>query len=153
MTAEQCEQLRERRYISTEQTSFNNDTLNITPNVIHDPSQSSASMSIDIDTNVTIDNPDIIHKVKVFHNALATLQNVVCNVCSEDFYANNITPSEICRRCNLDTQLPKLFFSQNNMDPGPVPFELSVSCINVIHLLICDVLMAAMTPHLRHVCL
>ena len=127
MTAEQREQLRERRHISTEQTSFN-DTLNISPNVIvpHDPFQSSASMSIDIDTNVTVDNPDIIHKVKEFHYAFATLQNVVCDVCSEDFYPNNNTPSEIFRRGNLDTQLPKLFSSQNNIDPGPVPFELSV---------------------------
>jgi len=152
MTAEQREQLREMHHISTEQTSFNNDTLNISRNV-NDPSQSSASMTIDIDTNVTVDNPDIIHKVKEFHNTLATSQNVVCNVCSEHFYANNNTPSKICCCCNLDTQLPKLFSSQNNMDPGPVPFELSVSCINVIYLLIGVVLMAAITSHLRHVCL
>ena len=98
----------------------------------HDSPQSSASMNINIDTNVTVDNPDIIHKVEQFHKTLGMLQSVVCNVCSEKFHTNNSTPSEICRRCNVDTQAPKLFSLQNNMDPGPVPFELSVSYINVI---------------------
>jgi len=35
--------------------------------------------------NITVYNPDIIHKVQEFHRSLTTLQNVLCNVCLEQF--------------------------------------------------------------------
>jgi len=87
----------------------------------------SSSINIHI-PNITVDNPDIIHKVQEFHQSLTTLQNVLCSVCLEQFptFANTAA-TQICRHCNLDTQIPKLFSIENNMDPGPVPFELSVS--------------------------
>ena len=70
-----------------------------------------------------INDPDIIDRVQEFHRSLATLQNMSCNVCLEEFpsFITNTTTTEICRRCNLDTQTPKLFSAENNMNPGPVP--------------------------------
>ena len=84
--------------------------------------------------DITVDNPDIIHRVQEFHRTLATLQNVSCNVCLEQFpcFMTNTTATEICRRCDLDTQIPKMFSAENNMNPGPVPPELSVHYINVV---------------------
>jgi len=115
--------------------SVNTDILNGNPDmsieegvmITHDVTQSS-SVNIDI-LSFTVDNPDIINKVDEFHRTLVALQNVLCNVCLEQFptFASNTTPTDICCRCNLDTQIPKLYSLQNNMDPGPVPLELSVS--------------------------
>jgi len=83
--------------------------------------------------NVTVVSPDVIHKVEEFHRTLATLQNVLCDVCLEQFptFVSNTTPTEVCRRYNLDTQIPKLFSLQSNLDPSPVPLELSVSSKNL----------------------
>jgi len=77
----------------------------------------SSSINIHI-PNITVDNPDIIHKVQEFHQSLTTLQNVFCNVCLEQFPAfSNTAATQLCRRCNLDTQVPKLFSIENNMNP------------------------------------
>ena len=46
-----------------------------------------------------INDPDIIHRVQEFHRSLATLQNMLCNVCLEEFpsFITNTTTTEICR--------------------------------------------------------
>ena len=67
--------------------SMNTDIPNVNPDlsvqegaiIAHESTQLS---SVNTDTpNVTVDNPDIIHKVEEFHRTLVTLQNVFCNVC------------------------------------------------------------------------
>ena len=80
--------------------------------------------------NITVDNPTVIHRVKKFHRNLATLQRILCDVCLEWFptFIINTTATEICHR---DTQTPKMFSAENNMNPGPVPPELLLCYINV----------------------
>ena len=108
-----------------------------------------AQSSPPIDIRFTVDNPDIIHRVQEFHRSFATLQNILCNVCLERFptITTNTIPTEICHRCNIDKETPKLFSVENNMDPGPVPHELSVSSINVVkahfHLMVLNTVFAS----------
>ena len=61
---------------------------------------------------------------------------MLCNVCLEEFpsFITNSTTTEMCHRCNLDTQTPKIFSAENNMNPGPVPPELLVCYINLYYL-------------------
>ena len=84
--------------------------------------------------STNINDLDIIHRMQEFHRSLATLQNMLCNVCLEEFpsFITNSTTTEMCRRCNLDTQTPKIFSAENNMNPGPVPPELLVCYINLL---------------------
>ena len=64
-------------------------------------------------SNITVNNPDIIHKVQKFHRTFATLQNLLCNVCLEQFpcFMTNSAVADMCRHCNFDTHIPKPFFS------------------------------------------
>ena len=80
--------------------------------------------------NLVVDDPEIIQILQQFHSNLTTLENVMCNICLEQFPCITTDVSGLCRRCYLDTETPKLFSGGNNMDPGPVPPELYVSYVN-----------------------
>ena len=74
-----------------------------------------------------VDDHGVIQKMKEFHEDIGSLEAVRCIICQENF--PNLKTNEIghCTRCHRDTKIPKLYSSENNMHPGPVPPELSVS--------------------------
>ena len=80
--------------------------------------------------NLSVYDPEIIHEVQQFHSSLAALESVQCSTCLEQFPSINTNATGLCRRCHLDTDVPKLFSAENNMDPGAVPSELYVSSIH-----------------------
>lgn len=48
-------------------------------------------------------------------------------MCLEHFRYSTAEAIQTCHRCNLDNETPKLFCTENNMDPGLVPSQLHVS--------------------------
>ena len=52
------------------------------------------------------------------------VKNNFCPICNERFPSINLV-REMCRRCYTDKNELKKFSSENNMDPGDVPEELS----------------------------
>ena len=72
-------------------------------------------------------NPDVIAKMRDFHNDMAALQAVKCLICFERFPSISVNEIGSCKRCHNDKHIPKLFSAANNMDPGIVPPELMVS--------------------------
>ena len=75
----------------------------------------------------SFDDPSIVHKVIEFHNSLMSLTSVKCSICLEKFPTVKVDTAGTCTRCHADKHSPKLYSVQNNMDPGPVPPELTVS--------------------------
>lgn len=78
-----------------------------------------------------VDDPVVINRMQQFHSTMSALQNVLCQICLERFLSSSTTVPTICNRCRADSELPKLYSVDNNMDPGPLPPELCVSYINV----------------------
>lgn len=78
------------------------------------------------------DRLDVIERIQGFHTMLSDLQNTLCNICKERFPTIRTNELGVCHRCLADSQVPKLFSVENNMDPGSVPAELCVSCIFVL---------------------
>ena len=78
-------------------------------------------------TNLTVDDLEITQRIGEFHRGLATLENILYNVCLENFPSINIDTTGICIHCRNDTDVPGLYSPANNMDPGRVPPEL---CVN-----------------------
>ncbi len=62
-----------------------------------------------------------------FHEELSSIDFNICSVCLETFSGAKMTKSTICQRCCRDKKDPKLYSTNNNMDPGEVPIELQVS--------------------------
>lgn len=50
-----------------------------------------------------------------------------CSICLEQFPNLKIDSSGSCKRCSSDKYIPKVYSALNNMHPGSVPSELSVS--------------------------
>ena len=109
--------------------------------------QNQEARQAQIDASRSAVNPDrplleqasILTKLINFHFKLATLEFRTCTSCLEHF--PNLTMaahSTECSRCSRDTQIPKLYTSVNNMDPGPVLPQLQVTdifmCITYTHL-------------------
>ena len=66
-------------------------------------------------------------KMLKFHQHLATLQVPTCITCSKGFPGLKMsTQSSECFVCSRDKDVPKLYCSLNNMDPGPIPPQLKV---------------------------
>ena len=80
----------------------------------------------------SFDDPAIIRKMCEFHNSLFSLESSSCSVCIERFPSKSVDVMNVCRRCTNDKHIPKLYSADNNMDPGPVPPELTVSVANAI---------------------
>ena len=49
----------------------------------------------------------------------------MCCVCLERFPTIKTDDGGVCTRCQADSKTPKIYSAGNNMDPGPVPPELS----------------------------
>ena len=66
-------------------------------------------------------------KMHKFHAHFATLDLSTCTTCLESFpgLQLHLEPAE-CLCCSRDKRIPKLYSSANNMDPGPIPFQLQV---------------------------
>ena len=65
-------------------------------------------------------------KMKKFHTHLATLEVSRCSTCLEAFPGLHLQPgSTECARCGRDMHTPKLYSSGNNVDPGPIPAQVS----------------------------
>ena len=77
-----------------------------------------------------LDQPVVQKKLQKFHADLEAL-NVPqpCATCEESIpeitFLGSVTSRE-CKRCANDSWYPKLYSSDNNMDPGPIPLELQV---------------------------
>ena len=76
----------------------------------------------------TVIEDDITAKITEFHTHVDSLQSAKCEVCLEQFPNLRVDNHQCCRRCATDKHVPKLFSCQNNMNPGAVPPELTVSC-------------------------
>ena len=76
------------------------------------------------------------HKLLNFHSRLASLQSATCSSCLECWpNLNMASHSTECSRCSKDKNIPKLYSSANNMDPGPIPTQLQV-CHNLLSSLV-----------------
>ena len=75
------------------------------------------------------------NKITEFYNDLTTLEMKKCSICSEQFPNLKIDSTGSCKRCSMDKHIPKVYSALNNMHPGPVPSELSVS-ITLLNILI-----------------
>ena len=69
-------------------------------------------------------NPEVIAKMRDFHNDMAALQAVKCMICYEWFPSISVNEIRSCKRCHNDKHILKLFSAANNMDPGIMPPEL-----------------------------
>ena len=94
--------------------------------------ESSPSISIHF-RNLSVHDPEIIHEVQQFHSSLAALESVLCSTCLEQFPSINTNVTGLCCCCHLDTDVPKLFSAENNMDPGAVPSELYVCKLHTFY--------------------
>ncbi len=75
-------------------------------------------------------------KMDKFHHEMSSIESTMCIVCSEKFPGTKMASlSTTCIRCYRDTANPKLYSSENNMNPGAVPNELQVCDINLNFLL------------------
>jgi len=79
-----------------------------------------------------INDPTVVSKIRGFYDDLASLQQRKCVMCNERFPSICLNDTNCCTRCHNDTHVPKLFSASNNMDPGSVPPELTVSGLNII---------------------
>ena len=77
-------------------------------------------------TNLTVDDLEITQRIE-FHRGLATLENILCNVCEQKFTSINVDTAGVCIHCCNDNEVPGLYSLENNMDPGRVPPKLCVS--------------------------
>ena len=80
------------------------------------------------------DDPEVIAKMTQFHDELAGLQLQKCSICLERFPNISINNNHNCKRCDNDNSIPKLFSAGNNMDPGSIPLELTVSIVPCMYI-------------------
>ena len=74
-----------------------------------------------------IDDNMIKEKIKQFHRKLFAIGSSQCSICLERFPTVKTDHEGVCTHCRADIKSPKTYCAENNMDPGPVPPELSVS--------------------------
>ena len=73
-----------------------------------------------------IEQPAVHSRMASFPSKLASVQILKCLVCFERFPALNMRDvlssngDKECVRCHNDKHIPKLYFSDNNTDPGPI---------------------------------
>ena len=79
-----------------------------------------------------LQQPAVHSKMTAFHSTIGALQVSYCITCSERFPGLNvraISPSNDsmeCVHCKQNRHIPKIYSSENNMDPAPVPPELCI---------------------------
>lgn len=79
--------------------------------------------------SINLGDSEVTQKLQQFHATLATLENVQCDVCLIRFPSLTADVSGVCNPCCGDPGKIKLYSVANNMDPGTIPPELSVSLI------------------------
>ena len=62
-----------------------------------------------------------------FHEHMDSLQPTKCEVCQKRFPNLRVDSQQTCKRCASEKHEPKLFSTLNNMNPGRLPPELTVS--------------------------
>ena len=73
-------------------------------------------------------------KMQKFHAHMAALEVSRCSTCSEAFPGLRLHPgSTECVRCSRDRHTPKVYSTGNNMHPGPIPMQLQVIVVFVVH--------------------
>ena len=78
---------------------------------------------------------------------------VLRNTCREGFPVTSFKQTQRgseCLRCALDNHNPKVYSTDNNMDPGPVPDVLTVSCFTFILRLVIQYFITPL-PHYNQV--
>ena len=81
-------------------------------------------------TQPLIHQPAVRSKIRKFHSGMAGLQVSTCVTCMEKFPGMTVRMTSAgteCIRCSRDKHCPKIYSSENNMNPGPLPHELLVS--------------------------
>lgn len=76
-------------------------------------------------TFLSVDDGDVVAAMTKFHESVSQISFAHCTMCNERFL--NITlcsQSSMCVRCSRDKGMPKLYFIDNNMDPGAILVEL-----------------------------
>ena len=79
-----------------------------------------------------LQQPAVHSKMTAFHSTIGALQVSYCITCFERFPGLNvraISPSNDsmeCVHCKQDRHIPKMYSSENSMDPAPVPPELCI---------------------------
>ncbi len=68
-------------------------------------------------------------KMDKFHHEMSSIESTICIVCSEKFPGTKM--ASLSTTCIRDKANPKLYSSENNMNPGAVPNELQVCDINL----------------------
>ena len=86
-----------------------------------------ATNTVQVDGAPRFNQPSVIAKMTEFHVHMDSLQPTKCEVCQERFPNLRVDDQQICKRCSSDKHEPKLFSTQNNMNPGTLPPELTVS--------------------------
>lgn len=81
----------------------------------------------DTGINLSVDDHTVVQRMRQFHGRLATLERQSCSICLEHFTFKTMNEAGACNRCHTDRIVPKLYSAANNMDPGPVTAELTVS--------------------------
>jgi len=66
-------------------------------------------------------------KIKEFYTKLYTIEPHECSICKERFLTIRSDRNGICVRCQADTKIPRLYSAENNMDPGQLPPQITVS--------------------------
>ena len=116
---------RRRNLTSEERTAMNSlrtDRRRQLNNDFNNPSQIDYELR-----NCSIDDELITNKIKQFYTKLFAIESGRCTICLERFPTVKTDNSSVCTRCRADTKIPKAYSIGNNMDPGPLPPELSVS--------------------------
>jgi len=73
------------------------------------------------------DEPRVIIKMSEFHEHMDSLHCMKCEVCQERFPNLQVNGQQRCKQYASDKHEPQLFSTQNNMNPGVLPPELTVS--------------------------
>ena len=107
----------------------------------------------------SLPNPPPLSDNKQYNKAMDTIRSFeleqmfysfkCCASCKERRLNLQVTKENICRRCNSDKNIVKLFSNENYMDPGEVPAEL-IGLSVVEQQLICRIAPAIHVHLLKH---
>ena len=78
-----------------------------------------------------LEQSSVQSKMLKFHAHCAALEMPACTTCCKQFPGLKVNShSGECLSCSRDKHVPKLYSSENNMNPGPVPQQLQVNMLS-----------------------
>ena len=78
-----------------------------------------------------LEQSSVQSKMLKFHAHCAALEMPTCTTCCKQFPGLKVNShSGECLSCSRDKHVPKLYSSENNMNPGPVPQQLQVNMLS-----------------------